>query len=502
MIERFKQFGRLTLDIAWAGLILLLPITSLPLLSRLTGGAMVAPASIIPLGWLVLFWLGFYVIKGGTFPRESIPLLFFASIAVIASAIAFFLDIPPFKDRGILGEEIRAILTLLIGLAFYLVTASWLSGSRARVLFTLKLITVSGSIILAWSLLQGYYIYFFHGLFFRPLQKIQHIISIEGLYYNRMTGFALEPSWLAHQLNMIYLPFWLAATMTGWSAFRFHFWKISIENILLMIGVAVLVLSSRVGMLSFLLVIAFLGIYINIYLAKRLQKWSLERLAHLPRLTQKVVYSLLPVAILLAFLGIYILGTVALVYGLSHLDWRLARFFQVTSLNQLKLLTSNIYVIFNYLAFAERVVLWVAGWGVFNIHPLIGVGLGNAGFFFHSTLPAYGWNLLEITNTYYRVSVLPNIKSFWVRLLAETGIVGFSSFIAWCYVLIRSSWSMRLDKTPLFKMIGWGGLFILIAFVFEGFSIDSFALPYLWVSLGIVSASATLLRNSTKKTDP
>jgi hypothetical protein len=122
--------------------------------------------------------------------------------------------------------------------------------------------------------------------------------------------------------------------------------------------------------------------------------------------------------------------------------------------------------------------------------------LGNAGFFFQHALPAYSWSLPEVMDTYYRASALPNIKSFWIRLLAETGVVGFSSFVAWFYVLVRSSWFARLNKTPLFRMIGWGGLFVLIAFVLEGFSIDTFALPYFWVSLGIVSAAGALSRNS------
>jgi hypothetical protein len=500
MTERFPRFGRLTLDIAWAAIILLLPITSFPILSRLAGGTMVAPASVIPLVWLALFWFVVYVIKKGTIPRESIPLLFFVSVAITASALAFFLDVPPFKGREILGEEISAILTLLVGVTFYLVTASWLSKSRPRLIFTLKLVNVSGSILLLWALVQGVYIYLFHGNYPDILQNFSQVFSIRGVnVFNRMTGFAFEPSWLAHQLNLTYLPFWLAATITGWSAFHFRLWKVSLENILLLIGAAVLVLSSRVGTLSFLLVVAFLGVYFNIYLAKRLQKWSLGRFAQFPPLFQRIAYSILPVAILLAFLGIYILGTVTLVYGLSQLDWRLARFFQVTSLKQLKLLTINIYTVFNHLAFAERAVFWGAGWNIFNLHPLVGVGLGNAGFFFQHTLPSYGWNLPEVMDDYYRVSALPNIKSFWIRLLAETGIVGFSAFITWFYVLVRSSWSMRLNKTPFFKMFGWGGLFILIAFVFEGFSIDTFALPYLWVSLGIVSAVAALLRNSTKK---
>ncbi len=435
-------------------------------------------------------------LKKGTIPRESIPLLFFASFAIAASAAAFFLDIPPFKNKGIPAEEINAILTLLVGLAFYLVTASWLSRSRQRVLLTLKLVNISGSILLLWALVQGVFIFVFPGKDPDILENFQHIFSIQGLYFNlhRMTGFAFEPSWMTHQLNIIYLPFWLAATIIRWSAFRFRLWKISLENILLLIGVTVLVLSSRVSMVSFLLVIAFLGVYFNVYLAKRLQKWSLERFAHSPAIFQKIAHVLLPISIVLVFLGIYVLGTFTLVYGLSHLDWRLARFFQVTSLGQLKLITGNIYNVFNYLAFAERVVFWGAGWNVFSIHPLVGVGLGNAGFFFQHSLPSFGWNLPEVMNDYYRFTALPNIKSFWVRLLAETGIVGFSAFAAWFYVLIRSSWSMKLSKNPFFKMIGWAGLFVLIAFVFEGFSIDTFALPYLWVSLGIVSAAAALVR--------
>jgi O-antigen ligase len=143
----------------------------------------------------------------------------------------------------------------------------------------------------------------------------------------------------------------------------------------------------------------------------------------------------------------------------------------------------------------------VGGWNVFNLHPILGVGLGNAGFFFQRQLPSYGWSLPEVMDAYYRTAELPNIKSLWVRLLAETGIVGFSSFIAWFYVLFRLSWLIRLSKNPLFRMIGWSGLFVLVAYIIEGFSTDTFALPYLWVSLGIVSAAGALMRVSSEKND-
>jgi len=495
MSEKFKYIGRLTLDIAWVAVILLLPITSLPLLSRLAGNTMVAPASFIPLVWLMLFWFIFYLTNRGRVPRESIPFFFFISVVIVASASAFFLDIPPFKNGNILGEEIRSILTLAIGAAFYLVTASWLAQSRSRLVSTLKWINISGLIMILWAMIQGVYIFLFQGKYPALLLDFQRIISTRDLFAARITAFAFEPSWLAQQLNLLYLPFWLAATINRWSTFRFRLWKFSLENILLGIGVGVLFLSSRVGTLSLLLIIAFLGIYLNVYLARRLQSWSLARFVKFPALFKKIVRSLLPILILLAFLGIYILGALALVYGLSHVDLRLARFFQIKSLTQLKSLTSNIYLLFNYLAFAERYVYWVAGWNIFNGHLFLGVGLGNAGFFFQHALPAYGWSLPEVMQVYFRETALPNIKSLWVRLLAETGIVGFSSFIAWCYGLFRTAWSMRLNTRIPFKVIGWCGLFVLVAFIIEGFSTDTFALPYLWISLGIVSAAGALLRN-------
>jgi O-antigen ligase len=225
----------------------------------------------------------------------------------------------------------------------------------------------------------------------------------------------------------------------------------------------------------------------------------LPRLFKFPTLFQKVLRSLFPVLLLLAFLGIYALGALGLVWGLSHVDPRLAVFFQIQSWAEFKTLTGSIYVLFNYLQFAERYVYWVAGWYIFNTHPLLGVGLGNAGFYFQHALPAYGWRLPEVMLIYFQEAALPNIKSMWVRLLAETGIVGFSSFFTWYYVMFRSAWSMRLNQHRLFKVIGWFGLFVLVAFITEGFSTDTFALPYLWVSLGIVSAAGALLRNP--KTD-
>jgi O-antigen ligase len=357
---------------------------------------------------------------------------------------------------------------------------------------------VSGLIVILWALVQAIYIFFLQGNYPDILLMFQRLVSLRELFKTRVTSFAFEPSWLAHQMNLIYLPFWLGATISGTSAHRFRLWKASFENILLLLGAGVVFLASRVGTLALLLVLAFVGLYANGILVRRVHRWSLIRFGRFSILLKKVLRILLPLILVLAFVSIYILGAVGLVYGLSHLDKRLARFFLPQSLVQWSQLVKNPFAFFNYLAFAERYVYWVGGWNIFNIHPILGVGLGNAGLFFQHELPSYSWNLPEVMDVYYRSSTLPNIKSLWVRLLAETGIVGFSSFIAWLYVVFRLSWFVRLSKNPLFRTIGWSGLFVLLAFFIEGFSTDTFALPYLWVSLGIVSAVGALMRSSTE----
>jgi O-antigen ligase len=148
----------------------------------------------------------------------------------------------------------------------------------------------------------------------------------------------------------------------------------------------------------------------------------------------------------------------------------------------------------NQLVFAERLIFWQAGWNIFNDHPIMGVGLGNAGYFFPEKLSAFSWALTEIRTLLYRQTALPNIKSLWVRLLAETGIVGFALFVVWCYLLWQSAQFLRRQRQPLYRMLGMAGSFALIGLLIEGFSLDTFALPYFWISFGLLSAGCEMAR--------
>jgi hypothetical protein len=187
------------------------------------------------------------------------------------------------------------------------------------------------------------------------------------------------------------------------------------------------------------------------------------------------------------------------VYAASQRDWRLALLFRnppsakeiagIVTLDENTLLRLG-----HRLAFMERVVYWVYGWNVFNDYPWLGVGPGNSGLLFQEKVPAIGWASFEIREVIYKLPGTPNIKSLWMRLLAETGLIGFSIFISWLYLLWRSCQASSHSSDPLIKKLALMGQLSMIALLAEGFSIDSFAMPYLWVTAGLISAVGVVYR--------
>jgi hypothetical protein len=46
----------------------------------------------------------------------------------------------------------------------------------------------------------------------------------------------------------------------------------------------------------------------------------------------------------------------------------------------------------------------------------------------------------------------------------------------------------------MLRILGLAGQFFILAYLVEGFSMDSFAMPYQWVMTGLISASAVVAR--------
>lgn len=469
-------------------LALALPFTSFPLVARLTGSSMVAPLSLLPAVVLALVWFLPYLLRGGKLPPQVKPLFAFGLAAVIASAASMFIVFPAYKGAEIPESGLKALATLGVGICFYLVIIAWVDNEN-RLRFFLRWVNWSGVLMLGWSLYQAF-VWYTTKNFPDWMWNLQGQISTSLLLYgSRVNGMAYEPSWLAHQLNMLYLPFWLAASFSGFTAHRLRWRIITFERLLLVGGIAVLVLSvSRIGLLTFLLMFAFLVLLWNIRLVRWLQNRFSRPHQQFPRRARSIrrwTAILSTVVLALFYIGL-MLGAG---YGLSRYDARMRRLFDFSVLREQSFMHYA-----NQLVFAERLVFWQAGWEVFNDYPILGVGLGNAGFFFPEKLSAFSWALTEIRTLMYQQTALPNIKSLWVRLLAETGMIGFAFFACWLYVLWRSAVFLRSRKEPFYHMAGLAGSFILIGFLVEGFSLDSFALPYYWISFGLVTAACEVLR--------
>lgn len=492
------------LNILWVAALISLPFTSFPLLVNLTG-AIVAPLAAIPVFLLILLWFIPYVLRRGALPQETTPVVIFSLIALLACSLAFFLDIPGFKGRTLLGQELRALVTLVIGLAFLFVFSTW-PQNEDRLQNTLKWLTIGGIIAMVWTLIQAYYI-FLQAYNYPPwVENIQEWLVLQSPYFNargrRVTGFTYEASWFAHQMVMLYIPLWLAATYQRTSAFKFRFFRLSLENLLLVLGIGLFFLTSpRIGLISFLLIGVFVFIKINLAILRRLvnfislRRWFQASKAQAPlRIIVTVFTSILMLVIYTALL-------VGVIFLVSQRDYRMELLITnpptwVEIKAALTLKESVLLSLAHRLAFLERMVYWFTGWHVFNDHAWLGVGLGNAGFFALEQTPSVGWGSYEIRNLLFRLEQLPNIKSFWVRLFAETGLVGFSVFAAWLVVIFQSARLTLRSHQPVLQMAALAGQLSLIAFIGEGFSIDSFAMPYLWVTIGLVAAASWSYRKA------
>jgi hypothetical protein len=478
----FNRLRSKTEEGLWLAMVALLPVTSMPLVVRLVRSDAVGSPSILLLAALMLLWFVPYLWRRGKLPRQSLPLLAFGLAAVAAAALANFKMIPPYKDISILRNTISSFATLVIGMSFYLM-ASVYPASEGKLERTLRWLNWSGLLVVAWSLAQTA-AWYGAGRYPEWMRTIHSWYSIGTFFRQRTTGFALEPSWLAHQLNLLFLPFWLAAVVRRVSAHKWRLFRFFIfEDVLLVLGAAVLWLTlSRVGLVAFLLMIAYLLVRANVWLKGRVQTWVVQRWQREDgrgRIRQQAVSWGIALAMLAVYAGLFF----GVGFFLSRVDPRMADLFKF-SLNE----ENPLLAYANSLNFSSRVVYWEGGWNIFNDHPFFGVGLGNAGFFFPQKLSGYAWWLVEVRNLLFRSTIMLNVKSLWVRLLTETGIIGFSCFAAWFYLLWQTGRALEQEARPQRKVIALAGQFLVIGFIIEGFSVDSFAMPYLWFSAGLVTS--------------
>ena len=469
-----KRFINSASYYAWYLLVLLLPISSMPIVAKILGSSSVASPSIIFLGILVIIWFIPKLFSGIVFPKDVIPFLFFILCAIASTLLSWWLNIPPYKGIAIIKTNIQAVFTLAIGAGFYIISSTFVKD-EAALRTTYKLINWSGLVMLAWGAMQAIS-WFGYNRYPAWMFDLQGIISSRVLYRQRINAFAIEPSWWAHMLNVVYIPIWLASTVKKISYHSFRIGILTFENILLVGSVIGLILTfSRVGLLGFLFMITFLLLGLHRPITGKIK-------SHIKKITKENNENAEKILVPLIIFTVYGLIISMGIVFLYRVDPRMAEMFDFS------IGADNPFLrYFNSLRFGERAVYWLVGWEVFGQYPIMGVGLGNVGYYFPNNITPYGWTLIEVRKLIYRTSGLLNTKSLWMRLLAETGIVGFAAFVIWLLVLFFTFFEKVRSKNLTISSSALAGILIICALLAEGFSVDSFALPYVWVGLGLAN---------------
>jgi O-antigen ligase len=136
--------------------------------------------------------------------------------------------------------------------------------------------------------------------------------------------------------------------------------------------------------------------------------------------------------------------------------------------------------------------------GAYQEHPLTGVGLGASGFYIYNNLP--DWVQTTVPEIARQLSpdnsLYPNPKNIYIRLLAETGLIGFFLYIAFQFSILGDALFALKQKSVTMQYLGIASIFTWLALIFYNMTQDSFAIPNLWINLGILVGMSVFMTHS------
>jgi hypothetical protein len=476
----------------WVMLLVSIPVTSFPYFPfpRAFVEALVRPLGLYPLGGLILLEVVVPNPVGRKLPRILAPILAFAAVALASTALALLDPALPIRDQVPLSRALRGVITLAIGLAFLLATLR-MATSWERILSSVRWLLVGLSVSVAWGFLQGGRL-LFRWPYYAPLNAVQRLFSTWDLNETRVTGLSYEPSWFADQLAVLLFPLLLASLLTGAHVLFRRKGGWLLEVALLSGGLIGLALSySRGGVLTFALSAA-LGVVVALTV-----RWS-DLLGWLQRATkqdalQQRRWRIVAVRVSLGLMAAAVIVVVGA--GLISRDWYFSRLWE--NLGKI----GDLPAYFLALGASTRYALAAAAWRVFGEHPVLGVGLGQSGFYLFDHLPDWALDrnpemafmLLPTSWTF------PNPKNLWVRLLAETGLAGSLFFVVFLVLLAAGSLTLLSRRSLAPRLIGLYGAIALPAVFLSGISLDSFALPTMWIALGLIASGIEGLKTEKEQ---
>jgi hypothetical protein len=479
--------------VAWVFLLLALPVTSFPFFPPAMGGeALVRPLSLYPL-IVLLFFLVLPRLISRPISKTILTLAPFVLVAAASSLVSLLRGIEPSLGISVEARVLRGMFTLLIGCAFYL-TLVLLHETVDDLRFSLRWIYAGGAIALLWGTIQAVQIAFPNPSLFAFLERAQTFISIRPLRPDRIAGMTYEPHWFAEQIILLLLPWSLAAILSGYSVFRWRWRFLTIEWFLVGWSVVLLPFTfSRAGLMNLviLIVISVLLFRKTLRSDKAVQNSTAARRGWRPSPLQR---HLLEATLILAVvvLPIYLVGARNLFFARLWQYWRHP--------------DANLEEYLSYLGFDARLVYAQAAFNTYLAYPILGVGLGNYAFYFDEMLPYRP--IADVPEVLLMVTPEPGrdrlitAKNLYLRLLAETGIVGAVTFMAFVIANLGCALYLWLSRQKEWEYWGVASLCGLLAFFLSALTFDSFVIPNMWVLFGLITAATRVMMNSSSAQVP
>jgi len=457
--------------IVWAIFLFTLPVTSFPYFPGGIGGRTeVRPLSLYPLVILV-FLVTLPRLFSRPIPRTAIPLGAFVIAAFASTTFAFTQGIDPDIGITVASRTIRMLVTLALGVAFY-ITVAVTPTTTDELRFSLRWMYAGFIMALLWGSIQMGYILFYTPEYFNTIEHLQGFISVRGLFETRISGMTYEPNWFAEQISFLLMPWLFAAVISNSTAFRWRLRWLTIEMLLLAWASVVLIYTySRTGYVLWGLQLILAFFFRPRKATERDKRWGL------------VARRILQIGFLfmVLILVVFVAGSRNRYFSRLWNYW--------TDEN-----AAGSYI--QYIAVSQRVAYWETAYRIYEDYPWLGIGLGNYTFYFEEKLPdrplfptpelTYKFTPEEGRN---RVAVP---KNMFVRILAETGLLGTSAFLAFLIGVLGCALYLFLTSNPEARYLGQAGLLGMVVFIGVAFSVDSFAVPNMWVLFGLVTASAQI----------
>jgi O-antigen ligase len=449
----------------WGAALFTLPVTSFRYFPFLGDSTYVRPLSLYPVALLILLLLIQLIRRKTSLPRMGTltPLLGFVLIALTATSLGVLLDPLPMRGHEYIGRVLRAWATLVIGLSFF-VAAAWMNRDEDDLRFSIKWLLAGFVVDILWSGVQSL-------AFYTPLLKKvtvthwQRLFSMRELVRtNRVSGMAYEPAWLAGQIATVYLPWLFAALLTRVRVTRFKWLEI------LLLGFAVLLLLatfSRGGLMT--AVGASVLTFLVAGRAELLNAWTWFVSGF-----RGGGNWVLRLGALVLLIG----GLVGAALFLGQKGYITRLFTRADSVEE--------FIIEN--SAGARAAYTFGGLGAYEESPLLGVGLGASGFYIYDHLP--DWALTTVPEIARQLNpenrLYPNPKNMYVRVLAETGLVGFFVFVAFLFSVLGDALRALQSGTTVGRYLGIAGIFSWFAVALYNITQDSFATPNTWINFGIL----------------